>query len=318
MTRILPPTPETLAEAAQILRAGRLVAFPTETVYGLGCLGTSNAAVARVYDAKRRPAHNPLIMHVADLKAAMRIAHFGPRARHLASQAWPGPLTLVLPRRAEAGLSGLALAGLETVALRVPGHPVAQALLRAVAAPVAGPSANPSGRVSPTLAAHVAQDLAGRVDLVIDGGACPVGLESTVIDLTDENHPSLLRAGGMAREAVEAVIGAVATGTDAARPASPGQLASHYAPRLPVRLDAVDVSGDEALLAFGPAGPGGARVTLNLSKAGDLAEAARNLYAMMRALDESGASGIAVSPIPMTGLGAALNDRLRRAAAPRP
>ncbi len=317
MPRILRPTAGAIDEAAQALLEGRLVAFPTETVYGLGGLATDDEAVARIYEAKGRPAYNPLILHVADSDSAHRISSFTEQAEAVASAFWPGPLTLVLPRLPGAGIASRATAGLDTVAIRVPSHPVAQALLQAVASPVAAPSANPSGRVSPTTAEHVAADLREAVTLVLDGGPCPVGLESTVIDLSGE-RPRLLRPGGLPRARLVSLLGGVEEATDAERPTSPGQLASHYAPRLPVRLDAADAAPDEALLAFGPDIPPGAMVVRNLSPTCDPGEAARNLFAMLRKLDRSGAVRIAVMPIPGDGLGEAIRDRLRRAAAPRP
>ncbi|BBK38399.1 threonylcarbamoyl-AMP synthase [Allostella sp. ATCC 35155] len=314
------PTAAAVAEAARLLADGRLVAFPTETVYGLGGDATSDRAVAAIFAAKGRPRFNPLIAHVADVAAAERIACLDDRARRLAERFWPGPLTLVLPRRPEGGVSLLATAGLDTVAVRVPAHPVARALLTAFGRPVAGPSANPSGRVSPTSAAHVLEGLGGRVAMILDGGDCRVGVESTVLDLSGRN-PALLRPGGLARDRIEALLGHVLAGAapaDPQRPTAPGQLASHYAPDRPVRLDAASVAADEALLAFGPDIPAGAAVTLQLSATGDLTEAAANLFAHLRRLDRPGLRAIAVSPIPETGLGEAINDRLRRAAAPRP
>ena len=300
------------------MRSGRLVAFPTETVYGLGGVASSDEAVAGIYAAKGRPAHNPLIVHVADLAGAGALARLDQRALAVAQAFWPGPLTLVLPQAAGSPLSRLAVAGLETVAVRVPAHPVAQALLRAVGLPVAAPSANPSGLVSPTTAAHVAADLGGRVDLVLDGGPCPVGVESTVLDLSGP-VPRLLRPGGLDRARIAALLGPLAdTAGTAARPRSPGQLASHYAPRLPLRLDATAVAADEALLAFGPDPLPGGMARRNLSPTGDPAEAARNLFAMLRELDASGAAAIAVMLVPAHGLGEAVRDRLGRAAAPRP
>ncbi len=316
MSRILAPTAAAIAEAATALRRGGLVAFPTETVYGLGAVATNDAAVAGIYRAKGRPAHNPLIVHVADLPGARAIAVLDSRATAVAEAFWPGPLTLVLPRAQGAPISAVATAGLDTVAVRMPAHPVARALLQAVLLPLAAPSANPSGLVSPTTAAHVAADLGPAVDIVLDGGACPVGVESTVLDLSG-TEPRLLRPGGLGREALERLLGPLATGGDAAAPRSPGQLASHYAPRLPLRLDAEHVAADEALLAFGPAPLPGAMATCNLSPSGDPAEAARNLFAMLRELDASGARRIAVMPIPAAGLGEAVRDRLRRAAGPR-
>jgi L-threonylcarbamoyladenylate synthase len=318
LPRVLSPTPDAIGEAATALRRGLLVAFPTETVYGLGGAATSDAAVAAIYRAKGRPARNPLIVHVADLAGARALARFDARAEAVAAAFWPGPLTLVLPRAKGAPVSSLATAGLDTIAVRVPAQPVARALLDAALLPVAAPSANPSGLVSPTTAAHVATDLGEAVDLVLDGGPCPVGVESTVLDLSGP-EPRLLRPGGLDRIMLERVIGPLAREADAptAAPRSPGQLASHYAPRLPLRLDARTVAPDEALLAFGPEVLEGAHAVLNLSATGDLAEAARNLFAMLRELDRSGARAIAVTPIPGVGLGEAIRDRLRRAAAPR-
>ncbi|MFO1048320.1 MAG: L-threonylcarbamoyladenylate synthase [Geminicoccaceae bacterium] len=311
------PDAGAIAAAADLLCSGRLVAFPTETVYGLGGIATSDEAVAGIYAAKGRPAHNPLIVHVADLDGVDALARLDRRALAVAEAFWPGPLTLVLPQAAGSPLSRLATAGLDTVAIRLPAHPVAQALLRAVALPVAAPSANPSGLVSPTTAVHVAADLGGRVDLVLDGGACPVGVESTVLDLSGP-LPRMLRPGGLDRARIEAMLGPLAETVETARPRSPGQLASHYAPRLPLRLDATAVGPDEALLAFGPEPLPGGMARRNLSPTGDPAEAARNLFAMLRELDASGASAIAVMPIPAHGLGEAVRDRLSRAAAPRP
>jgi len=312
-----------IEQGAALLRAGRLVAFPTETVYGLGGDATNDRAVAAIFDAKGRPRFNPLIAHVADIDAASRLAVLDDRATRLARAFWPGPLTLVLPRRGDSPVSLLASAGLDTVAVRVPAHPVAQRLLRAAGRPIAAPSANRSGRVSPTTADHVRAELGDRVALVIDGGPCRVGIESTVLDLGGgDRHPALLRPGAVTREALEPLVGPLAdapaaalTDEDAA-PRAPGMLASHYAPSLPVRLDATDARPGEAYLAFGPAG---AAEALSLSRGGDLVEAAANLFAMLRMLDRPEAfTGIAVAPVPETGLGAAINDRLRRAAAPRP
>jgi L-threonylcarbamoyladenylate synthase len=296
------------------------VAFPTETVYGLGADATDDRAVESVYRAKGRPAHNPLIVHLPDTAAARRIGRFDQRADHLAAAFWPGPLTLVLPLAEGAPIATWARAGLPTVALRVPSHPVARALLRAVGLPVVAPSANPSGRVSPTTAHHVAAELGDAVALVLDGGPCGIGVESTVVDLGEPDVARLLRPGGVARDRLEALVGPLESAGTAVdpRPRSPGQLESHYAPLLPVRLDATEVAADEALLAFGPQPPAGGLVTLNLSLAGDLDEAARNLFAMLRALDRSGAVRIAVMPVPGRGLGEAIRDRLRRAAVPRP
>jgi L-threonylcarbamoyladenylate synthase len=316
LSRILAPTAEALAEAARALRQGRLVAFPTETVYGLGAIATDDGAVAGIYRAKGRPRHNPLIVHLAGLATVPPVVVLDARARAVAEAFWPGPLTLVLPRAPGSPISAVATAGLDTVAVRVPAHPVAHALLEAVGLPVVAPGANPSGLVSPTTAQHVAVDLGAVVDLVLDGGACPVGVESTVLDLSRPT-PRLLRPGGLDRAALERLVGPLASGPDEAVPRAPGQLASHYAPRLPVRLDALDVAADEALLAFGPTPLPGAMAVRNLSPTGDPAEAARNLFAMLRELDTSGARAIAVMPIPAAGLGEAVHDRLRRAAAPR-
>ncbi|WP_231712400.1 L-threonylcarbamoyladenylate synthase [Vineibacter terrae] len=317
---IVLPTADNIARAAALIQAGALVAFPTETVYGLGGDATSDRAVAGIFAAKGRPQFNPLIAHVPDAAAARAHVAWSETAELLAQRFWPGPLTLVLPRRAGCAVSLLCSAGLDTLAVRAPSHPVAQALLRATGRPVAAPSANRSGAVSPTTAAHVAATLGPDVALVLDGGPCAVGVESTVVDLT-AGRPTLLRPGGATREAIEAVIGALALGPAIGAPGAlhaPGQLESHYAPSRPVRLDAERAGSDEGLLAFGPAVPGGAAVTLNLSPQGDLAEAAANLFAMLRALDRPDIARIAVMAIPDHGLGLAINDRLRRAAAPRP
>jgi L-threonylcarbamoyladenylate synthase len=315
--QLVPPTDANVERAAQMIRDGRLVAFPTETVYGLGGDATDDRAVAAIFAAKGRPSFNPLIVHVAEPGAVGAIAATDDRVDELAGAFWPGPLTLVLPRRPDAPVSLLASAGLDTVAVRVPAHPVARRLIAAVGRPVAAPSANRSGAVSPTTPLHVAESLGGAVDLVLAAGRCRIGLESTVLDLTGA-QPAILRPGGVTRERIEAILGPVATGGTDGAPKSPGQLASHYAPDRPVRLDARDVGPDEALLAFGPdAFVRGGRERLNLSPEGDLDEAAANLFAMLRALDRPGISGIAVMPIPEEGLGIAINDRLRRAAAPR-
>jgi L-threonylcarbamoyladenylate synthase len=303
--------------AVGLLAAGELVAFPTETVYGLGADARNPRAVAAVYAAKGRPSFNPLIVHVADIGAAEAVAHVPDAARALAARFWPGPLTLVLPRRAEAGLADAATAGLATVAVRVPAHPLARHLLAAFAGPLVGPSANPSGRVSPTTRAHVLDGLDGRIAAVLDGGACPVGVESTIVGF-DGDRAVLLRPGGLPAEAIEAAAGAPLVVPAAAAPVTaPGQLASHYAPVVAVRLAAEAPRADEIWLGFGPDG----RPGLNLSPTGDLAEAAANLFAHLRTADalaaERGARGIAVAPIPAGGLGRAINDRLSRAAAPR-
>lgn len=314
MSRIEAASDAVLTEAGTLLRAGRLVAFPTETVYGLGADATNDDAVASIFEAKGRPRFNPLIVHVSDLAAAVALVKFDDRARALASTFWPGPLTLVLPRREDCGLSLLVSAGLDSVAVRVPAHPVAQGLLRAVARPVAAPSANRSGAISPTEAAHVAESLGERVSLIVDGGACTVGLESTVVDLTGP-QPAILRPGAVTREEVAAVLGCdvVEGGGDPAAPKSPGQLLSHYAPDRPVRLGATDKRPGEALLGFG----GTADADLDLSPDGSLREAAARLFASLRRLDRAPFTGIAVAPVPDEGLGRAINDRLQRAAAPR-
>jgi len=313
MTRTLAPDEAGITEAARLLAAGELVAFPTETVYGLGGDARDDRAVARIYAAKGRPSFNPLIVHLPDLEAVERIAVLGPKARGLALAFWPGPLTLVLPLRAGSGVSPLVTAGLETVAVRVPAHPLAQRLLRAFGGPLAAPSANPSGRVSPTRAEHVLDGLSGRIAAVLDGGPCAVGLESSIV-LADP-APVLLRPGGVPVEALEAILDEpVEAGGDAGKPTSPGQLASHYAPAAAVRLEARDAGEGEFLVGFG-----GVKGQLSLSETGDLVEAAAGLFQTLREADRLAGPGgrIAFAPIPETGLGRAINDRLRRAAAPR-
>jgi L-threonylcarbamoyladenylate synthase len=305
-----PATPEAIAEAAELIRRGELVAFPTETVYGLGADATSDAAVAAVFAVKDRPRFNPLIVHVPGLDAAEALAAFDEQARAVAQKFWPGPLTLVLPRRADSGLSLLVSAGLDTIAIRVPAHSLAQALLTAAGRPIAAPSANPSGAISPTAAAHVAEALGDRIAMVLDGGPCRVGVESTVIDRTG-GSPVLLRPGGLAAETIERLVGPLAPAGGGA-PRSPGMLARHYAPGLPLRLCAYTAQPGEALLAFGP---GADDADLNLSRVGNVQEAAANLFAMLRVLDRPEFSAIAVMPVPERGLGRAINDRLRRAAA---
>jgi L-threonylcarbamoyladenylate synthase len=321
-TRLLRPTQAGLAEAAAILRRGGLVAFPTETVYGLGADALDGKAVAGIYAAKGRPSFNPLIAHCPDLPAARSYGRFDVRSEALARRFWPGPLTLVVPAAAGSPVSGLVTAGLDSIGLRVPDHAVAQALLRAVGRPLAAPSANRSGRVSPTTAAHVLEDLDGRIDAVLDGGETPVGLESTIVACLDGNAV-LLRPGGVPRADIESVLGeplAESLGSAGDAPLAPGMLASHYAPSARVRLDADAIAPDESALLFGATPPAGierARATLNLSPSGDLVEAASNLFGMLRRLDASGAATIAVAPIPGEGLGEAIRDRLSRAAAPR-
>ncbi|WP_044563795.1 L-threonylcarbamoyladenylate synthase [Azospirillum sp. B4] len=317
-----PPTPAALARAAEALASGRLVAFPTETVYGLGGDAGNDQAVADIFAAKGRPTFNPLIVHLPDVAAVERYAVMDERAHQMADLYWPGPLTLVLPRRANAPLSLLVSAGLDTVAVRVPRHPTARALLQASGRPIAAPSANRSGHVSPTAPIHVREEFpeggGGRLALILADGRCPVGVESTVLDLSG-GHPVLLRPGSVTPEEIEAVLGpiqrAVTPGTGIK---APGMLESHYAPGIPVRLNAVNAAKDEALLGFGPDRfvLGGAE-RLNLSPTGDLNEAAANLFAMLRRLDKPERAGIAVMTIPDVGLGLAINDRLRRAAAPR-
>ena len=314
MPSLLPIAVENIDRAARVLRDGELVAFPTETVYGLGADATNDRAVAKIFEAKNRPRFNPLILHLPDLESVRRIAQLSPLAETLATRFWPGAISFVLPRRENAPLSLLVSAGLPTIAIRVPAHEGARRLLRTVGVPVAAPSANRSGRISPTTAAHVAADLGDRVDLILDGGACSVGVESTVVDLS-ASSPMLLRPGGVTKEAIEAVLGhliEIAPSNDE-NPKSPGMQLSHYAPTLPVRLNATSGEPDEAMLGFGPAPD----ATLNLSETGDLTEAAANLFAHLHRLDEPERTGIAVMPIPETGLGRAINDRLRRAAASR-
>lgn len=316
-TRVFAADPDAIATAAATLSAAGLVAFPTETVYGLGADAANGRAVARLYAAKGRPAFNPLIAHVGSLEHARRLGRFSADAERLARAFWPGPLTLVLPRQPGAPVSDLALAGLDSIAVRMPAHPVAHALLAAFGGAVVAPSANRSGHVSPTNAEHVLSDLRGRIDLVLDGGACPVGVESTIVSCLDT--PTLLRPGGLAREEIERVLGhplASSAESDDEAPLAPGMLTSHYAPRARVRLDAVTAEAGEALLAFGAAPASGGPV-LNLSPRGDLVEAAANLFSHLRALDASGAQRIAVMTVPNDGLGEAINDRLARAAAPR-
>ncbi len=311
-TETLMPTPDGFARAARILGAQGLVAFPTETVYGLGGDARSDLAVARIFEAKGRPRFNPLIVHVPDLAAAEEYAVFDAQALAVAAAFWPGPLTLVLPVRTDAGLSPLVTADLATVAIRIPAHPVAQALLRAFGGPLAAPSANPSGRVSPTRAGHVLDGLSGRIAAVLDGGACAVGIESTILGLV--GAPALLRPGGIPVEALEAMLGPLPIGGNAEKPNAPGQLASHYAPGAALRLNAVAPTAGEVYLGFGPGA-----ADLNLSAMGDLVEAAANLFHLLRKADIlAGPQGkIAIAPIRDTGLGRAINDRLRRAAAPR-
>lgn len=327
--KILPMNDAALATAAAQIARGRLVAFPTETVYGLGADATDDAAIARIFEAKKRPRFNPLIIHVRDARQAADYVEFDDRARLVAETFWPGPISLVLKRKAGCKISLLAGAGLDTLAVRAPAHKVAQGLLAACGTPLAAPSANRSGQVSPTTPQHVADSLPDVADLsILAGGKCTVGLESTVLDLTGAT-PAILRHGAVTAEDLEPLIGPVTLpgeSGDTAAPKSPGQTLRHYAPNLPIRLNAVDVAPDEALLAFGKTkfmglrGGGFAQDLpderlANLSPAGDLHEAAANLFAMLRRLDDSGAAGIAVMAVPDKGLGLAINDRLRRAEA---
>ncbi len=321
--KIVAATPETISAAANLLRAGKLVAFPTETVYGLGGIATQGDVVARIFAAKGRPAFNPLICHVADAAAAQEIARFSKSAIRLADAFWPGPLTLVLPRTENCPVSQLASAGLGTIAVRVPSHETARAILRAVGQPIAAPSANASGSISPTRAHHVAASLGGKIDMILDGGACDIGIESTIVHC-DGDTVRLLRAGAVSMDDIEQVLGRKTCvedlNDDTGKPTSPGQLRSHYAPRAGLRVDADRINPGDALLAFGPNLPDGveaAATILNLSETGNLVEAAANLFDCLHRLDASGAKTIACAKIPQTGLGIAINDRLRRAAAPR-
>ena len=316
-THLAPASPETIAAAAACLRGGGLVAMPTETVYGLAADATSDAAIAGIFAAKGRPAFNPLIAHVLDIEAAREHASFGRDAERLAQAFWPGPLTLVLPVVSACRVSLLARAGLDTLALRAPAHPVARRLIEAAGVPLAAPSANRSGRVSPTTAAHVLADLDGRIDWILDDGPSRHGLESTIVACL--NAPALLRPGAVPREAIESALGSpLASAAPEKAPSAPGQLDSHYAPRARVRLEAVRAEPDEAALDFAGALAGEAALArLDLSPSGDLVEAASNLFAHLRVLDASGARTIAAAPIPHRGLGIAINDRLRRAASPR-
>jgi L-threonylcarbamoyladenylate synthase len=322
-TRVIAAEPSAISEAARRLLEGGLVAFPTETVYGLGADATNGTAIARLYTAKGRPSFNPLIAHVPDVAAARRLAAFDAAAERLAAAFWPGPLTLVLRKRASCPVSELATAGLDSIAVRVPSHQVARDILVKLGRPVVAPSANRSGHVSTTTAAHVLADLGGRIDLIVDGGPTPVGVESTIVALLD--RALLLRPGGLPRAEVVRVLQSdledvPTSGLDPETLIAPGMMASHYAPKATLRLNAVRVDQGEALLAFGPHLPAGAEHAervLNLSPGGDLVEAAANLFSDLRTLDAAGVSSIAVMPVPRNGLGEAINDRLIRAAAPR-
>lgn len=311
-TAILKPDTDGLRKASDVLRAGGLVAFPTETVYGLGADACNDMAVAAIYAAKGRPSFNPLIVHLTDISAIKRYCVVTPDAQRLADAFWPGAMTLVLPLRDDAGISKLVTAGLSTLAVRIPDHQVGQGLLRAFDGPIAAPSANPSGRISPTTAAHVVAGLNGKIDAIVDGGPCAVGVESTIIDCSGPTA-KILRAGGMPIEALAACLGLPLSEAPAeGLPIAPGQLVSHYAPNGAVRLNAPYAEPHETWLGFGTVD-----AQLNLSKTGDLSEAAANLFEMLHRLDAMGAAHIAVSPIPNHGLGRAINDRLKRAAAPR-
>ncbi len=321
ITRIAPADADAVAAAAATLRAGGLVAMPTETVYGLAGDATSDVAVAAIFAAKGRPAFNPLIAHFADQQSAAREAIFDDNARRLAGAFWPGPLTLVAPAAPTCRVSLLARAGLDSLALRAPDHPVARALIEAAGVPLVAPSANRSGRVSPTRAEHVAADLEGRIDWILDSGPSPLGLELTIVACLG-GTPILLRPGAIARERIEAELGlALASGSmmeAGGAPTAPGQLTSHYAPRATLRLGAMEATSEEAALDFrGVLSSNSTRAWLDLSPTGDLDEAGANLFAYLRALDATGAPRIAVAAIPERGLGVAINDRLRRASAPR-
>ena len=313
-------SPDELNDAAGIINNGGLVALPTETVYGLAADATNDAAVARIFEAKGRPQFNPLIIHVANAVMAKRYVSFSPTAEKLAAEFWPGPLTMVLPRREDCSISLLVSAGLETIAVRAPNHPLAQALINQVDRPLAAPSANRSGSISPTAPDHVRASLGENLDMILDGGPCPIGLESTIVKIEDDKV-IMLRTGGLARNAIEDFLGEpLAAAPQSENPQAPGMLASHYAPHAQLRLNAKAPNDNEAYLGFGKfdaASP----ASLNLSPSGDLREAAANLFAHLHALDRiataNGLKVIAVAPVPMEGLGEAINDRLKRAAAPR-
>lgn len=315
-TIIRPADQTAFNEAGELLRQGKLVAFPTETVYGLGADATNGTAVAGIYAAKGRPKFNPLIVHVTDRAMAERYVTVPDLASRLMEAFWPGPLTLVLPRKPGCTLTPLVSAGLDTAAIRCPSHPVARAVIAASDRPLAAPSANRSGKMSPTTCDHVATDLSGRVAMIVDGGQTEIGVESTVIGFHG-GRAALLRPGGMPRAAIEEITGPLMA-PEAGVISSPGQLSSHYAPNAKVRLNATTLEADECLLAFGPNPPECRKTVCNLSLCGDVTEAAANLFVMLHKLDKIGATRIAVMPIPNTGLGEAINDRLHRAAAPRP
>jgi L-threonylcarbamoyladenylate synthase len=308
------PSKEAIQDAADSLKKGELVSFPTETVYGLGADATNDAAVARIFEAKGRPSFNPLIVHVPNIQTAKELVHFGPMAEILAAAFWPGPLTLVLPRRENCTISKLASAGLQTLAVRVPKNDLARDLLEACGCPVAAPSANPSGKISPSEAHHVADGLGDKVSIILDGGPCRVGVESTVVSVND-NKVTLLRPGGLSQEDLEIVAGKVILAAPDSVISSPGMLLSHYAPGCPLRMNADNCRNGEAFIGFGP---GYENIeTTNLSPSGNLVEATANLFSVLHMLDTAEYTSIAVASIPNTDLGVAINDRLKRAAAPR-
>jgi L-threonylcarbamoyladenylate synthase len=314
-TRLIAPEPAAIDEAGELIRGGQLVAFPTETVYGLGANANDERAVSAIFAAKQRPRINPLIVHVPDAEAAEKLVDFNELATELATAFWPGGLTLVLPRKKPCPLAYLVSAGLNSVAVRAPAHPIARGLLEVAGVPIAAPSANRSGNISPTTAQHVRTELDGRVPMILDGGPCQIGLESTIVGF-DGTAAVLLRIGAISAEAIKKITGPM-TCSEEGKLLAPGMMASHYAPRAFVRLNATSVEEDEALLAFGGALPPGDFQQLNLSPDGDLDEAASNLFSMLRMLDKPEIRRIAVMPIPERGLGEAINDRLARAAAPR-
>lgn len=312
---IVIPTKENIAQAAALLSEGHLIGMPTETVYGLAADASNDMAVARIYEVKNRPSFNPLILHVSSIEQARIYAHLDERAETLAAHFWPGPLTMVLPLKANAGISKLLTAGLETIAIRCPAHPVALDLIEALHRPLAAPSANPSTRISPTKAEHVFHGFQGLMEpqMILDGGTCVVGLESTVLDLTTD-QPVILRPGCFAQQDFAPFFD-VETANDAAAIKAPGMLTKHYSPRHILRMNAKEVGEGEVLLAFGSQPLDGAKTVYNLSPEGDLTEAAANLFAMLHEIDQITCRGIAVMPIPETGVGIAINDRLTRAAA---
>jgi L-threonylcarbamoyladenylate synthase len=309
-TKIINADATGIKEAAKLLRAGDLVAFPTETVYGLGADATNDKAVAGIYEAKGRPSFNPLIVHFADVESVKMQVQWNEGAEKLAAKFWPGALTFILPRSNNCKLALLVSGGLDTVAVRIPAHDVAHNLIEAAGTPIAAPSANTSGKISPTTADHVSASLGDKISCILDGGDCSIGLESTVVDLSAET-PTLLRPGGITQDELASIIGPLDAADEDSALKSPGMLSRHYAPDVPIRLEAKDFFSEENVLGFGPAAPAG---SLNLSASANLTEAAANLFAMLHELDQPGGKAIAVMPIPATGLGVAINDRLRRAA----